>query len=282
MEIEGLTFNSLSAKMLRKKSGIYKISINEHIYIGSSKSLYDRLAEHRTDLYHRRHSNEFLQRVCNKYGIENFNIDIVEFCPPEIRIEREKYWIDKLNADMNLQDPVSHTLSEESRKKLSNSIMEGKRNGRYKKKYDFAKIECYDYFGDYLCTFDTVEEAAEKCNLNVNEVKACLGAYKHGTGHKNFPRGKSTNGYRFRYSCSKVPPMKFEIREHEIGRYLDFYYVDENNQEQLAFSNVRDCWSFFAKHCKDNTIIIKPKLKSRESGKTISDGNPNPSAVEIQ
>lgn len=268
MEIENLSFNDLSHKVLGGKSGIYKLSVGEHIYIGSSKSLYSRLAEHRTDLYYKRHSNTFLQHVCNKYGIENIRVDIVEFCHPDKRIEREKYWIDTLNADMNLQDPVSHAFCEESLKKLSKSVRTGYAEGRYKKKYDYAKIECYDYFGEYIKSYDTKEEAAEDCGLTVRDVENCLGAYKHGTKSSGNSRGKAVHGYRFRYSCSRVPPMKFDIRPLEVGRYFNFYYIDENGKKQKAFSCVKDCWNFFAEHCRDKQITIIPVLKSRESGNT--------------
>ena len=270
MEIENLSFNELSSKELSRKSGVYKLSAGGHIYIGSSKNLYARLAEHRTDLFKRIHTNEFLQKVCNKYGIENIRIDIIEYCSPEKRLEREKFWINELQADMNMQDPVDHTLGEESKKKLSESIRAGIAAGRYKKKYDFAKIECYDYFGDYITTYDTKEDAAEACGLRVQDVVNCLGAYKHGTKSSGKSIGKAIHGYRFRYSCSKIPPMKFEIRPLEVGRYFNFYYTDEEGKQQKAFSSVKDCWEFFTKHCKDKQIIITPILKSRESGNTSS------------
>ena len=266
MEIKNLTFNELSSKQLGKKSGVYKLSLGKHIYVGSSKSLYSRLAEHRTDLFYGRHSNEFLQKVCNKYGIENIRIDIIEFCPPEKRIEREKYWIDTLKADMNMQDPVSHSLSKKSLEKLSKSVRAGLAEGKYKKKYDFAKIECYDYFGDYITSYDTKEEAAEACGLSVQDVSNCLAAYKHGTKASGKSIGKSVHGYRFRYSCSKIQPIKFKIRPLEVGRYFNFYYTDENGEKKIAFSSVKDCWKFFAEHCKDKQIVITPILKSREPG----------------
>ena len=131
MEIENFRFKDLNSKVLGGKSGVYKLSVANHIYIGSSKNLYDRLREHRTDLSYKRHSNDFLQKVSNKYGIENIRLDIIEFCPPEVRLEREKFWIEELNADMNFQDPVDHTLGEESKKKLSESIKKGMKEGKY-------------------------------------------------------------------------------------------------------------------------------------------------------
>lgn len=85
------TLFTLSSKELSKKSGIYKLSCGGHLYIGSSKSLYSRLMEHRTDLLNNKHSNDFLQRVSNKYGIQNIVVEILEFCDPQIRIKREKY-----------------------------------------------------------------------------------------------------------------------------------------------------------------------------------------------
>ena len=91
MEKENLKFYTLSSKELIQKSGIYKLSAGGHIYVGSSKNLYARLAEHRADLRDNKHSNGFLQRVYNKYGIENFNIDIIEFCDVNKRIERESF-----------------------------------------------------------------------------------------------------------------------------------------------------------------------------------------------
>ena len=266
MEIENLSFFELGYKKLKGKSGIYKLSVAEHVYIGSSKSLYSILREHGRDLLNNAHSNEFLQRVCNKYKIENIRIDIIEFCPPEKRLEREKYWIDELKADMNMQDPVDHTLSVASRKKLSKSVRAGLAAGKYKTMYDYAKVECYDYFGDYITTYDTKEEAAKACGIGVKDVIRCLGAYKHGTKDSGKSIGKAINGYRFRYSCSRIPPMKFSIRPLEVGRYFNFYYTDENGNKQKAFSCVKECWDFFTKHCRDKQIVITPVLKSRESG----------------
>ena len=283
MELENLSFFELRHGETDKKSGVYKLSVHNHIYVGSSKNLYSRLREHGLDLANNRHTNDFLQKVANKYGIENIRIDILEFCPPEKRIEREKYWIDALNADMNMQDPVDHTLCEASRKKLSKSVRAGLAAGKYKKVYDFAKIECYDYFGDYITTYDTKEEAAKACGLSIQDVNNCLGAYKHGTKSSGKSIGKAVHGYRFRYSCSRVPPMKFDIRPLEVGRYFNFYYTDENGKQQKAFSSVKDCWEFFTKHCRDKQIIITPILKSRESGNISSNGdNPNPSSAEMQ
>ena len=60
--MDELNFFTLSSKELGKKSGIYKLKNGGHIYIGSSKNLYSRLIEHRTDLIKQNHTNSFLSR----------------------------------------------------------------------------------------------------------------------------------------------------------------------------------------------------------------------------
>ena len=86
-----LTLFTLSSKELSKRSGIYKISFQKHIYIGSSKNLYSRLMEHRNHLLNNKHKNDFLQNVSNKHGVENLEIEILEFCDIDVLISREKY-----------------------------------------------------------------------------------------------------------------------------------------------------------------------------------------------
>lgn len=85
---------NLSSKDLRGRSGIYILHCKTRSYVGSSKSLYDRLLEHRERLFGNKHSNDFLQKAFNKYGVNEFEYQILEYCNPENRIEREKYYID--------------------------------------------------------------------------------------------------------------------------------------------------------------------------------------------
>ena len=260
---EGLNFSQIHC--FKKQCGIYRLSVGEHSYIGSSKNLYSRLYEHRRDLLNNEHTNPFLQKVVNKYGVESIVIDIIELCDKDIRIQREAYWIKELKSDMNLKDPVTCELSESSRKKLSESVRKGLELGRYVKIFQTSSIECYDYFGEYITTYSTVEEAATACSLTVRDVKACLGAYKHGTKTNGTSTGKAINGYRFRYSCSSIEPRKFQVNPGRLGQIVRFYYETEDGTREVAFSSVRDCWQFFTDHCRDDKITIIPVLKSRES-----------------
>ncbi len=55
-------------KNFKNKTGIYKITINDHIYIGNSINLYNRVMNHKSLLKQNKHSNQYLQRLYNKYN----------------------------------------------------------------------------------------------------------------------------------------------------------------------------------------------------------------------
>ncbi len=84
-------------------SGIYKIvnTRNGKIYIGSSVKLKYRFYSHNRELKLNSHRNKILQRIYNKYG-NVFKFEMIEYCKREKLIEREQYWMNKLNPEYNL------------------------------------------------------------------------------------------------------------------------------------------------------------------------------------
>ena len=56
----------------KNQCGIYKLTINNKIYIGSAKNIGIRLSKHLLDLERNKHHSIYLQRTWNKYQ----NIDI--------------------------------------------------------------------------------------------------------------------------------------------------------------------------------------------------------------
>lgn len=250
-----MKWNEIKANELRGKSGIYKFAAGGHIYVGSSKNLYGRITEHKADLINQKHANPFFQKVFNKYGRDNFEIEILEYCLPDERIEKESAWIKELNADINLTDPLTHKLSPESIEKLKASEKKGRSEGKYKTKYDKCTIECYDYFGDKIKTFQNKEEAAKELNTTIKIIEQLASGYK---------KGMSRYGIRLRYSISEVPVQKFDVNPQYLGKYYDFYYLDDNKKEQFAFHDVRDLYPFIAEQLrnKKSQITIIPKLKT--------------------
>ena len=83
--------------------GIYKITNlkNNKIYIGQSKDIQRRWNEHKYDERH----NSPIHNAIKKYGIDNFQFEVIEECSLQELNEREKYWIeyyDSYNNGYNL------------------------------------------------------------------------------------------------------------------------------------------------------------------------------------
>lgn len=80
---------------------IYKITnqINGKVYIGKTlNTIQERWRKHCSDYKKERCEKRPLYRAINKYGVENFTIEQVEECSPEVASEREKYWIEQYGS----------------------------------------------------------------------------------------------------------------------------------------------------------------------------------------
>lgn len=82
--------------------GIYKITnlINGKIYVGQSIDIIERWKQHGYKAFNsnERAYNSAIHLAFRKYGIENFQLEILEECPANELDEKEKYWIEKLNT----------------------------------------------------------------------------------------------------------------------------------------------------------------------------------------
>lgn len=175
--MEKLTLTNV--KQYGKKSGIYHIIINgtEHHYIGSAKDLRKRLNAHRTALNRKKHENFKLQNCYNKYGLNNFEFEILEFCEIASLLKREAYFIKKLKPDLNIvQDPVELNRDEAFKERVSKA----------KKKYykthrpvNIIKVYQYDKSGKFIKKYNSATEAANAVNGVVSGIiGACNGRAK--------------------------------------------------------------------------------------------------------
>ena len=83
---------------------IYKIinDINGKIYIGKTAfTIERRWKEHCQDAKRSSKEHRPLYSAINKYGIENFHIEIVEECTLEELDEKERFWIESYNSFSN-------------------------------------------------------------------------------------------------------------------------------------------------------------------------------------
>jgi group I intron endonuclease len=85
-------------------SGIYQIrnTLNNKVYVGSTKNFEKRKGEHFRDLKKNNHKNVKLQRSFNKYGEDKFIFEILCLYPYDKTIvAEEQKWIDNLNSKKN-------------------------------------------------------------------------------------------------------------------------------------------------------------------------------------
>ncbi len=133
------------------KSGIYLISASQgaKCYVGSSKNIRTRLADHWCALKNNRHTNKKLQNHFNKYGESSLVFSILERCEISLLEEKEIYYALKIKPWFNViknikreQGDFNHTkkskekiqkaslnLWKNHRDKMQNAIKRGESNG---------------------------------------------------------------------------------------------------------------------------------------------------------
>jgi group I intron endonuclease len=110
-------------------SGIYLIKnkINGKVYVGQTINISKRWKSHLFPSTFEKNKKKPLYEAFEKYGIENFEFSVLEYCNKEFLNDREIYWIAEKKSlspnGYNIQNggqiEYSYTSTEEHRKKLS-------------------------------------------------------------------------------------------------------------------------------------------------------------------
>jgi len=113
-----------------KRSAIYRWvnNINNKSYVGSAKSLNDRLNIYYSPTTLKKileRSSSAINSALLKYGYNNFKFEIIEYCEQDQLIYREQYYIDLLKPEYNICKTAGSTLgkihSESTKEKIKNS-----------------------------------------------------------------------------------------------------------------------------------------------------------------
>lgn len=245
---------------LNGKSGIYQLKnlVNNKKYIGSSCNLYARLYDHMYNMNHNHGHNAHLQAAWNKYGANNFEYTILEYCDPEIRLDREQYYIDDIkpeyNLCLNVIGNLNRIVSKETRDKISQTL---------KTKYALKEIETYKQQHNWKqCWIYNIytNELVKECEYFTQAIKFL--------GYKTLP-GNNPKKHRYKkkycilFNNIEDPLQRLNyISENFIkckskhGKYL----LAENNGYIEYFLSVAECSKKFG-FCRTK-LIEHPRFKN--------------------
>lgn len=196
-------------------SCIYKIEniINKKIYIGSTINFKQRKSDHLSRLRKNKHPNAYLQNSWNKYGEENFVIEILERCKIEDLLTREQYYID-LYYGKNCYN---------IEKIACNNIVNSK-NSIY---------SIYNEKGEYLLTLPTIEDVCEYVNRKYTTV-----------GNIINERKLVANKYYVKtYKKDKLEKSEMYVENNNL-----IYLLDDNDIIINTFKNTEEvCIHIFGK-----------------------------------
>ena len=129
-------------------SGIYSITnkVNNKVYIGSSKNIFNRKSQHYSELRGNYHVNIFLQRAWNKYGEHNFKFEIVEVVQDiDMLLWVEQKYLDTL-YDEGLNCYNLNPKADKPPKGICKPCALYSLNGEYIKKFNSIR-DCSIYVG---------------------------------------------------------------------------------------------------------------------------------------
>lgn len=192
-------------------TGIYQIKnlVNNKSYIGLSVDIEKRWAQHKNALNKNRHCNEKLQNAWNKYGVENFQWNILEECEYEKCFDREIYYIQLFNSfDQGY-----------------NLTRGGDKGGS---EYWEKPVYVYTLQGDFALEFRSRAEAERQ--LGCHSIKeCCLGSCSRGYSKVN------QEWYQYSYEYKKqIQPYIFKGKKKEV------YQLDETGKILNIFSSGSD------------------------------------------
>ena len=117
-------------------SGIYKIinTVTNDFYIGSSKNIKKRWAEHKKPSVWKKYPNKQLYQDMRKYGVDKFEFEIIAEVEIDSLKEMEQQFIERLKPTYNQMNAKG--LNVERRKKAQKEYEKTDKRKKAKKEYN--------------------------------------------------------------------------------------------------------------------------------------------------
>ena len=159
-----------------KISGVYKITntVTNDCYIGSSKNIKRRWAEHKRSTTWKKYPNNPMYLDMKKYGVDKFEFQILEEVESEKLKETEQQFIEKLQPTYNNYRAKGWDIEryKECNKECKKRYIQSKKGKEHTKKYDKDyRNQLCSYNGEIL-TLDKLRHRFTKDGIEHPVIEA--------------------------------------------------------------------------------------------------------------
>lgn len=209
-------------------AGVYKLSINNHIYIGQSIDIQTRAKRHLAELQKGVHYNPFLQHVYNKHQNPKVDLRVLYTAKKELFTQEqlrhvltitEQIYINYYKADINLQPAYPSSIGYKYKRRVT----------RFKGELYHARLG--------VVRINNLSKYCERNNLDIEELKKVL------TGKVD-----QYKGYFFNEKIFKIYTNNIETKEgfdsNEIPLTLEYKDSIDKFIASVLNRNEVEPWSY--------------------------------------
>ena len=215
---------------MSEKGYIYKIKniINNKLYVGCTiTTIKKRFEEHAWRCLKTDTNTKFCNSI-KKYGVENFQIDLIEECDVSNIYEREKHYINELNtfkkglnSTYGGEGCLGYKHSKEIKEKISKKLKNG--NSHKGKTYE-------DLYGD---------NAKEEKERRKHSVKNGWDNMSEEEKNKRINNAKEKNRNQSKYGIEIIKEIKKEFKDGLSINDVNKKYPEFNKQYLYSIKNNR-------------------------------------------
>ena len=252
--------------------GIYwfKNSINDKVYIGSTKCFNTRYKQHIVELKGGYHANPKLQNFVNKYGLDKLQFEIIELTNLEELKDKEQYYLDSNNNKFNInvkadRPNVERNFTKEDIENIAKLYNSGKDCAKISRIYFgnknrhsyFASIVKGEIYSEFKYLFDEYKPTTNR-SFDENLIHRIADLYNNGKTGSQI----SEILYNSRNQRAKINNL---IKGKGYPEYKHLFNYREYNQTGRKFS--QETKDKISKANKGNPNIGGKGIKRKPIGK---------------
>lgn len=288
LAVPAISHNS-EVSVSKLTTGVYCIQnrVNGKRYVGSaSVSLKKRIREHKDALRAGTSHNRYLQRAWNKYGEDQFDFSVLEYCVSTLCISREQYWIDfyeatNPNKGYNLCPNAGNTLglkqSEEHRRKTREALLKRgpvSEETRKKRSLSLKGHSVSEEVKAKLRASRLGKKLSEETKKKISEAgKGKTWKWSEESKKKQSELAKRrppmTEETKRKMSISKMGKIPSKETREKLSKSLKGHKVSETTR--LAISKANTGKIHTEEHRKKNSDFQKQRYKSEEERKRTAE-----------